>query len=440
MHRARLMAANLALFILPAGIAAQAAPPVSGAARSSAEPTIHSQTPLSDQVGDAEAAIAGRDWKTAEAKLDSWLAGHPEDARALFDAGYVADVQERVDAAEAFYRRSIAADGKAFDPHLLLGMLLARRGKTDDARTVLKRATQLEPEEGGQELKARAWRALAHLDSNTDAAAASNDLLEALKLTPETTDDMLMAADLAAKNGQVDAAEAEYRRVLERDANSEAANAGLAHLLIKKKQYPEAETVLRAALEHSPDDPALTSQLAAVLAAQDKAEAIPLFQKLHAAHPNDTAITRMLAEIMADAGDFAGSDELYVKLLALAPDDPALLVGHAQNLVRQTKYSAAFAAFDKATRLDPKNADGWSGLAFTSSRIHQPAVTLRALGMRSRYMPENPSTYFLWATAYDSLHDRSQAATYYHHFLDAAGGKYPSEEMEARGRLKALEK
>ena len=429
-----------ASLVLPIGTSAQAAPPVSGAIRTDSGPIARRDEPVSEQVGDAESAIAATDWKTAEAKLDSWLAAHPSDARALFDAGYVADVQSRLTDAASLYRRAIAANSSAFDPHLLLGMLLARQGNADEARNELKSATLLDPGEGGPELKARAWRALARLDSSSDPAAASSDLLEALKLTPETSDDMLMAADLAGKNGEDGAAEVQYRRVLAKDPNSEQANAGLAHLLIKKKQYPEAETTLRAALEHAPDDPALTAQLAAVLAAQDKSEALPLFQKLHAAHPDDVTISRMLAEVLADAGDFAGSDDLYIKLLAIAPNDPALLVGHGQNLVRQAKYSEAFGIFEKATQIDSVNVDAWSGLAFTAARTNQPAVTIRALGMRAKYLPENPSTYFLWATAYDRLHQTTQAAAYYHHFLDAAAGKYPDEEWQARGRLKALEK
>lgn len=439
MRRLTFVTAGL-IALLPVGIAAQATLPVSGASPRNMAPSTHSQEPVPDQVEDAEAAIAGTDWKTAEARLDSWLAAHPNDARALFDAGYVADVQKRASDAESLYRRAIAADDKAFNPHLLLGMLLARQDKTDDARLELERATQLDPGEGGPELKARAWRALARLDAGSDAAAASNDLLEALKLSPQTTDDMLMAADLAAKNGQLDAAESEYRHVLAKDAASGSANAGLAHLLIKKKQYAEAETLLRAALEHAPDDPALNTQLAAVLAAQDKAEALPLFQKLHVAHPDDATITRMLADVLADAGDFTGSDQLYVKLLAATPDDPNLLVSHAQNLVQLAKYAEALTAFDKATQLSPQSADGWSGMAFAASRISQPSVTLHALTMRSKLLPETPSTYFLWATAYDSLHDRARAAAYYHHFLDSAAGKYPNEEWQARERLKTLGK
>ena len=200
--------------------------------------------------------------------------------------------------------------------------LLARQGNLPDARTELAAATSLDPGDAGPSAKARAWRALARIDRNQDPAAASDDLLEALKLSPETPEDTLLAAELAEKSGQNDAAEAAYRRLLVKDPKNSAANAGLAHLLIAGKQYPEAETLLRAALEKSPDDPALTAQLATVLAAENKAEALPLLQKLHADHPADLAITSMLAEVLSEAGDAAGSDQLYITLLAAHPDRP----------------------------------------------------------------------------------------------------------------------
>ena len=306
-------------------------------------------------------------------------------------------------------------------------------------------ATTLDPGEAGPALKARAWRALAQIDSPTaenpgNAVQASNDLLEALKLSPETPADTLMAASLAEASGNYEAAEAAYRRLLATDPKSAQANAGLAHVLIVRKQFPEAEKLIRAALAQSPDDPVLGAQLATMLAAQDNAEALPLLQKLHAAHPQDAAITRMLADVLADAGDAAGSDKLYVALLAADPDDIALLVAHGQNLIRQLKYVEAAAAFEKATKLDSANGDAWSGLAFAASKLHQPSVTIHALTMRSKYMPEVPATYFLWATSYDTLNDKVAAATYYHHFLDSSGGKFPDQEWQARQRLLILEK
>ena len=401
-------------------------------------------SPVPDQLADAEASIVKSDWKSAQSKLDSWLGTHPADPRALFDAGYVADAQNRLDDAVALYRRAVDANPKSFEAHLSLGLLLARQGKPDQARPELATSTNLDPGDAGPAMKARAWRALAVIDQPGpgkpgDPTEASNDLIEALKLTPETTADTLLAATLADQAGEFDAAQTAYQRVLAQDPKSAAANAGLAHILIARKQYPEAETFLRAALDQAPDDPALTAQLATVLAAQDKAEALPLIQKLHDAHPADAAITAMLAAVLADAGDPAGSDHLYASLLAASPNDPALLIAHGQNLIRQLRYADAFAAFNKATQIDPANVDGWSGLAFAASRTNQPAITIHALTMRSKFLPEVPSTYFLWATAYDTLHQKVQAIAYYHHFLDASAGKFPDQEWQARQRILLLE-
>jgi len=407
-------------------------------------PTESANEGIAPELADAEADIVKSDWKPAQTKLDAWLASHPSDARALFDAGYVADAQGRLDDAASLYRRATEADPKSIEAHLSLGLLLARQGKDNEARQELIAATQLDPGQGGPELKARAWRALAQIDKPGpdkpgNAAQASNDLLEALKLTPETPADTLLAADIAESAGQLDAAESAYRRLLAADPNSLEAETGLAHVLILRKQYPEAEKFLRSALEHAPDSPTLNAQLATVLAAQDNAEALPLLQKLHAAHPDDRAIARMLADVLTEAGDAAGADQLCTALLATDPDNVSLLVAHGENLTRQLKYSDALAAFDKATKLDAANGDAWSGLAFAASKTHQPQLTLHALTMRSRFLPEVPATYFLWATSYDTLRDKASAATYYHRFLDASGGKFPDQEWQARQRLLVLE-
>jgi tetratricopeptide (TPR) repeat protein len=449
--RAALSVLLLALMLASAAAFGQTSAQNPKPSAPSSAPSTAAAQPVSAEVAEAEAAIAGSDWKTAESRLAPWLVVHPTDARALFDAGYVANAENRPEDAAGFYRRAVEANPKSFEAHVELGLLLARQGKLAEARPELAAATTLDPGAAGVDAQARAWRALAQIDRATDLNRASEDLLEALKLSPESPDDTLLAASLAEQAGQYEAAEAAYRRVLARNADpaanpamnfaasSAAASAGLAHLLILRKQYPEAETLLRQALDQSPEDAALTVQLATVLAAQNKAEALPLMQKLHEAHPQDAAITRILAEVLAEAGEAAASDQLYVRLLTASPDDPALLVAHGQNLTHQLKFAAAFTAFDKATRLDPANAGGWSGLAFAASKTNQPSVTLHALEMRSKYLPEVPSTYFLRAMAYDTLHQKTAAAACYHQFLAASAGKFPNQERQARQRLLVLE-
>ncbi len=172
-----------------------------------AEPAAVAPQPVSAEVMDAEAAIVKSDWKAAEAKLGPWLAAHPMDARALFDAGYVADAQNLLDDAASLYRRAIEANPHSFEAHAELGLLLARQNKFSDARPELATAIQLDPGDAGAGAKARAWRAMAEIDRAIDPAQASEDLLEALKLTPETPADTLLAASLAEQTGQYDAAE-----------------------------------------------------------------------------------------------------------------------------------------------------------------------------------------------------------------------------------------
>ena len=397
------------------------------------------------EVSKAEAAIVKKDWKTAEPLLNAWIATHPGDARALFDAGYLADAQGRNDDAAGLYNKALEANPESFEAEISLGLLLARIGKQPEARPILEKATTMDPGTVGQPAKAKAWRAMAQIDlagidGKPDSAQASIDLLEALKLTPETEDDTLLAAQIAEAAGDNAAEEAAYRRILKVDPGSGPAVSGLVHLLIAQKKYTDAEPLLDAAVKKSPDDPALTAQLAAVFVAEDKTDALPLLQQFHVKHPNETAVTRMLAQVSADAGEYAQSDQLYSQLLAANPQDKDLLVGHGQNLIRQHQYPQAMQAFQSATEIDEADGDAWNGLAFAAFETHQPEITLHALTVRSKYLPESATIYFLWATAYDTLHDKKQAAAYYHRFLDAAQGKLPDQEWQARQRLKLLDK
>ena len=148
----------------------------------------------------------------------------------------------------------------------------------------------------------------------------------------------------------------------------------------------------------------------------------------------------MLAAVLADAGDYAGSDQLYTSLLTANPADVDLLIAHGENLMHQASFALAYTVFSKVTQIDASNPEGWSGLAFSASRTGHYDATLHALAMRSRLQPDNASTLFLWATAYDSLGQKQQAITYYHRFLDAAAGKLPNQEWQARQRLLVLGK
>jgi len=420
----------LCLTAAPGALRAQQAPLPPG--------TTSPDQAAANPLADAENAIEAKNYALAADRLDVYLSVHPGDARALFDRGYIEDAQGHPDAAEDWYRKAVTADPKQFEAHLALGLILAGKGDPA-AKEQLQAATQLEPNPPNPEAKAQAYRALAHLLLRSDPEAARDALVAALKLSPETPDDAVLTAQIAEAAGNDALAEEAWRRVLQAQPGSAEAAAGLAHALIAQKRYADAQPVVETALQHDPGNPSLNAQLAAILNAQGKqAEALTVLQKLQALEPKNRAVLQMVADAEAQAGNLDKASADYAALLAASPDDPDLLDSQGQVLIRQKQYAAAIADFQKAAAVRPGDVDAWSGIAFASSELHQYQQELDALSTRSKYAPDNPSTLFLWATAYDNLHQTKAAAEYYHRFLAAAQGKFPDQEWQAKHRLVTL--
>ena len=416
---------------------AQSAPLPPGT--SSAEPS--QVRPADDPLAQAEASIDTKDFARAKTLLDTYLSAHSNDARALFDCGYVEDAQEHDEAAIPYYQKAIVADPKQFESRLALGLILARQGKQQEAHEQLEAASKLEPNPPIPAAKAQAFRALAQLDRSSTPDAAKQELLQALSISPETPADLLLTGEIAEAEGDEVNAETAYRRALNQQPESSAATSGLVHVLITQKKYSDAEPLIKTALIRDPDDPALNTQLALVLSAEDKQdEAVSALERLRGKQPDNAAINGMLADAYTQTGAADKADPIYVQLLKAAPNDPALLTAHGENLIRQQRYAEAVTVLQKAVSLKPDNGDAWSSLAFAASENHQPQLVLDSLSARSKYLEETPATYFLWATAYDNLHHTKEAADYYHKFLAAANGRFPDQEWQAKHRLVTLGK
>ena len=393
----------------------------------------------------AEAKLDAKQYPQARSMLLAYLSAHPADARALFDLGYAEDASGDGDAAEASYRKAVAADPRQFEARAALGLLLAARGKQAEAAAELSAAAALTPTPPNPAAQAQANRALARLLAPANPQGARQALIAALRQSPETPADTMLAGDIAARLGDADGAADAYGKVLVSapagSPQQAEASAGLAHLLIAAKRYSEAEPVLRKALSADPNNPALNSELADVLSAEGKKQdAVVVLENLHAARPDDPAVTTMLADLYTQTGAPANADPLYQQLLAAHPHDPSLLAAQGDALVRQGRSGDAIAPLEEATRLDPANGNAWSSLAFAASQTHQPQLVLDALAMRSKVMSETPATYFLSATACDTLHQTKRAVALYRQFLAVAGTGFPDEVWQAKHRLVALAK
>jgi len=401
---------------------------------------------MNAQLRDAEAALEKGDYPTAVKTLTSLAAIRPSDAQILYDLGYA---QERTDddaGAAKSYASAIAADPAVAEPQLALALLDARSGHTDKAHGEFAGVTQLAS--APPAIKARAFRSLAQLDETSNPAAASDDLLAAIKLTGETPADTALSAELAERAGDKSGAETAYRRTLQTNPDDTEAAIGLGHVLLQSSRAAEAEAILAPLLKTHPADPRLVSQMAAVYAAEEKTEqAIPLLVQLRSdpKFAADPALTRQLARLYAADNQNAQAEELFRAALTKTPGDPSLLDDLGTVLVRQQKYPEAQKTLEAAVALRDKFptsadfGDAAGHLAFAASKNGQPREVLQALKMRATVLPNSAPSLFLEATAHDTLHEYKEAGQAYRAFLAIAAGQFPDQEFEAKHRLIALE-
>ena len=408
----------------------------------------HSREQVSNQdLREAETALEQRDYKTAEGKLKVLAAANPKDGRVLYDLGFAEERNdEDADAARA-YAGSIAAIPGFAEPKVALGLLDARSGKLEEAHRVLLEAANLES--AAPELRARAMRALAHLDEHDRPEAAREELLAALKLTPETPEDVLTGAELADRAGDDEDAEVAYRRASKLMPDDVDALAGLSHSLQQEKKLAEADTVLDEAMKAHPDDVRLVAQAVSLYTAEDKeTKAIPMLEHLLASNPEvaaNTDTTRLLARLYYVSGNNVAAETLYKELVTKLPDDPTLLDALGSAQVQQGHDASAELVLGKAVQMREQFHDdqAWGEaaghLAFAASKNNDPKMCLQALAARATVLPNSPTSLFLEATAHDSLRQNKDAAKAYRAFLAVANGKFPDQEFQARHRLFALE-
>ena len=453
-NRTNLFATTLAFALLFTATKAQAQLPAGTIDTTAPQSTAAPNAALLTRANDA---LQKNDFIAAEKLLTTLTHDNPKDPHLLFDLGLTEDNLDHTTAAEAAYRAASAADPNFADAHLALGLVLARTNHPKDARAELLTAANIPVDAKDPAPTARALRALARLDLTSNAADARDELIYALKLTPETPSDILLSAQIAEALADFPLAESAYIRYLALKPNGDKADpettAALAHLLVRDSKSGEAETLLTEALAVHPGDTALTAQLATTYIAESdpakSALAVPLVETLHRDHPDEASVTRLLARLYAQTKEPEKADLLYAALLKQTPQDATLIDDYAANLIRLGRFAPAEtllkqAVANPAAFPTPDDlASAYNHLAYSSSENNDPIMTLQALDLRAKVAPITAGSVFLAATAHDKLHQYKQASEFYKQFLEMpevkANSNFADQEWEAKHRLIALE-
>jgi|HubBroStandDraft_1064217.scaffolds.fasta_scaffold00054_16 Tfp pilus assembly protein PilF len=429
--------------------ATQSSPQTSSQSSSQTQPhrTVHHvQVPDEDspaqpaELTAAEAAIEKKDYTAAEPMLRKLVGRDPTNYVAWFDLGFVENGLDKLDESIAAYRKSVTAKPDVFESNLNLGLQLAKTGQPD-AEQFLRAATQLKPTSHVEEGQYRAWLSLGQTIAKAKPEEALAAYQHAATLQPKEAEPHLSAGQILEQESKVADAELEYKQALALDSRPTDAVVGLANLYMRGRQFPEAEDYLRKLLATQAGSAAVHIQLGRVLAAEGKNDAAVIeLQAGMKLAPTDEAARRELADMYAAAGKNDLAEAEYRELLVAHPKEAELHDGLGKALLWQKKSPEAQRELLTTVTLKPDFGGAYYDLAFAANDNKDYPLIIRALDARAKLLlPETPMTYFLRASAYDHLRDFKKAAPNYHLFLNAAKGKYPDQEWQAKHRLIAIE-
>ncbi len=400
-------------------------------------PTPSAEDRAADDLKDAEDLLQKQQYQQAEEKLQAIVSKQADNPQAWFDLGFAQGRLSKTADSITAYKKAVELSPKWFEAQQNLGLALAKSGDLAGAASALKIAVTLKPTNGGQQALSQTWLSLAQVTENSRPQEALAAYQKSVELDPANAEARLGIARLTQSSGNQAAAEQEYLKLAE-TGNAESVER-LISLYIQQKRYADAETWLRKYLAANPANAAAQAQLGKLLAAEGKTqEAIAALETAYKASP-DPALARELAALYLQARQYDAASGLLSDLVAHNPADARLHLDYGQALVHQHKYPEAQAELLKALQQDPRLVDGYFDLAYSAQQNKNYQLTIRVLDARAKLQPETPATYFLRATAYDSLRMYKPAAENYKLFLTAAAGKFPDQEFQARHRLKAIQ-
>lgn len=173
--------------------------------------------------------------------------------------------------------------------------ILARQGKLDEARALIRTLPERTPEQARGKLTAEVQL----LRDNKQYQAAYDLVVAALAGDPKDTDLAYDQAMLAEKLGNLDEMEKLLRNLIASRPDYHNAYNALGYSLADRNQrLPEARQLILKALEYAPGDPFISDSLAWVeFRAGNKTEALRILETAYKARP-DSEIAAHLGEVL----------------------------------------------------------------------------------------------------------------------------------------------
>lgn len=233
----------------------------------------------------------------------------------------VAEQGQRLDDANA-YLDQIVSPIDALRIQRRRAMILARQGKLDEARLVIRNVPELQESDALAKINAEVQL----LRDNQRYAEAYELLQDATVHYPDDTDLVYDLAMMAEKLGKTDEMERLLRTVMETKPDYHHAYNALGYSLAERNiRLPEARELIARALAFAPDDPFIVDSLAWVeFRSGNSAEALRLLQGAFLVRP-DAEIAAHLGEVLWTMGQREAANAIWEEGGRLNPQNETLI-------------------------------------------------------------------------------------------------------------------
>jgi len=366
------------------------------------------------------------------------------------------------DAAADAFRKAVAADPSDYSAHFNLALAYGLLGRDEDGIAEYRKTLELKP--GLYEAELNCGMLLMRrkepgAEAMLEAAAAEK---------PAEFRPRFYLAEAEAQAGALDRAEAGYRKALELDPKSAAAEAGLGRVLAREGKPADAAPHYRqaAALDpkyrdglleladayekaHQPaeaaaiyrefaGDPVAQAHLGQLLLeSKQYAEAVPVLETAYGKEPSTAnAVALAMAYVFSDQP--AKAAPLLEKAVTAEPANFDLHMMYARALRDARQFAPAAAQFAEAGKLKPASVEAWRELGDALYMAGDLAHSLAAFDQARQLGEDTAGLAFMRAIILDKLRQLKPALEAYEHFLALSQGKHPDQEFQARQRVRII--
>ena len=301
--------------------------------------------------------IGAGDSVAAELLCRSVLQADPHDVNMLALLGAILAKMQRMQEAEQVLRQAIAIAPGFAKPHEDLGYVLLALRRPGEAVACLQRAVQIDPSSAAAQLNL--GRALTQAGRNEEADEAFRKSFEL-----EPSKRTLAHAWRMHGLGNLNDAERLCRRLLRTSPDDVDAMRLLANISARSGRSEEAERLLSRVIALAPDFAAAHADLGILLKEQDRyAEAIASFRAGLGIEPQNPRLHYRLAATLAPAALTDEAIGSYRRTIELNPKHAGAWLGLGHCLKTLGRLDEAVQAYRECARLRPDNGETWWSLA-----------------------------------------------------------------------------